>query len=224
MAGHRGQGGSAASVAFYETLVERSTAALVTVEPAGTIRFASPAAGRLLGLDRRELVGRNLAVLCDGDEGSRLLLYFDQVATGPAERSANIAVDFRHPDQSLRRIEVTGVSLVSDASVRGLALLLVDVTGRARLEEQLSQLSTTDPLTGLVNRRGLEHALEEGLAMLDRGELAELAVCFLDLDGFKVVNDALGHATGDAVLVEVAARLDDADVQTKLLAFIGRTP
>jgi PAS domain S-box-containing protein len=180
--------------ALYRALVERSTAALVTVEPGGTIRFASPSAARLLGVPRAELPGRNLAMLCDGDEGSRLLLYLDQVAATPATRSVYIAVDVRHPDQSLRCLEITGVSLVGDDDVRGLALLLVDVTGRARLEDQLSQLSTTDALTALVNRRGLEQALRDGLLALEEARITELAVCFLDLDGFKLVNDSFGHA------------------------------
>jgi diguanylate cyclase (GGDEF)-like protein/PAS domain S-box-containing protein len=194
--------------ALEHALVERSTAALVTVEPSGTIRFASPAAARLLGADRADLPGRNLAMICDGDEGSRLLLYLDQLASGPAGRSAYIAVNVRHPDQSLRTIEVTGVNLVADESVRALALLLVDVTGRARLEDQLSRLATTDALTGLLNRRGLEQALLSALDDLEHGRIRELAVCFLDLDGFKNVNDAYGHAAGDQVLLQLAERLD----------------
>lgn len=210
MAGRRARDGVEGSGALYRALVERSTASLVSVDPGGTIRFASPAAARLLGLDRSDLVGRNLAMMADGDEGSRLLLYLDQVASGPTGRSVYIAVDFRHPDQSLRTVEVTGVNLVGDGDVRGLALQLVDVTGRARLEDQLTRLATTDPLTGLVNRRGLEQALRESLGALEDGRLHELAVCYVDLDGFKLVNDALGHAAGDLVLVAIAERLDDA--------------
>lgn len=207
MAGRRTRDGNGGH-ALERALVERSTAALVTVEPSGTIRFASPAAARLLGIDRAVLAGRNLAMICDGDEGSRLLLYLDQLAAGPAGRSAYIAVGVRHPDQSLRTVEVTGVNLVADEAVRGLALLLVDVTGRARLEDQLSRLATTDPLTGLVNRRGLEQALLAALDDLEHGRIHELAVCFLDLDGFKKVNDAYGHTAGDQLLQQLAERLD----------------
>jgi diguanylate cyclase (GGDEF)-like protein/PAS domain S-box-containing protein len=202
-------------------LVERSTAALVTVEPSGTIRFASPAAARLLGLDRASLPGRNLAMICDGDEGSRLLLYLDQLAAGPAGRSAYIAVDLRHPDQSLRTVEVTGVSLVGDVAVGALALLLVDVTGRARLEDQLLRLATTDALTGLANRRGLEQALVSSLDDLEQGRIGELAVCFLDLDGFKRVNDLYGHVAGDQVLVQLAERLDLAVRREDLVSRAG---
>jgi diguanylate cyclase (GGDEF)-like protein/PAS domain S-box-containing protein len=209
LAGRRVRDGSG-SAALYQAIVERSTAALLTVNPGGTIRFASPAAARLLGVERQGLIGHNLAMLAAGDEGSRLLLYFDQVATGPAGRSAYIAADFSHPDQSLRTLEVTGVSLMNDPTVGGLLLQLVDVTGRARLEDQLLQLATTDSLTGLVNRRGLESALREALDDLEAERIREVAVCFLDLDGFKNVNDSFGHAAGDVVLVQLAERLDDA--------------
>lgn len=209
MAGRRSRD-AAGKHALHHLLVERSTAALVTVEPSGTIKFASPAAARLLGVARAELPGRNLAMICDGDEGSRLLLYLDQVAAGPSGRSAYIAVDLRHPDQSLRTVEVTGVSLVAEDPVRAIALLLVDVTGRARLEDQLLRLATTDGLTGLVNRRGLEQSLLQSLEELEQGKLDELAVCYLDLDNFKSVNDRFGHAAGDGLLVTLAERLDDA--------------
>ena len=206
---------------FYRSLVEHSTAALVSVEPSGRIRFASPAAARLLGLPRNDLPGQSLPMLCDAEDGSRLLLYLDQLAAGPRERSAYIAASFRHPDQSLRTVEVTGVNLVTDEDVKAVVLLLVDVTGRARLEEELLRSATTDPLTGLVNRRGLEQALRESLEDLAAGRRREVTVCFVDLDRFKVINDLLGHANGDLILVEIAQRLDDAVRQDDLVARMG---
>lgn len=77
------------------------------------------------------------------------------------------------------------MSLMSEPAIGGLLLQLVDVTGRARLEDQLLQLATTDGLTGLVNRRGFESALREALDDLEAGRVREVAVCFLDLDSFK---------------------------------------
>jgi two-component system cell cycle response regulator len=220
LAGRRTRDGEGAH-ALAHALVERSTAALLTVDPGGTIRFASPAAARLLGVERASLPGGNLAMRCDGDQGSRLLLYLDQLASGPAGRSAYIAVDLRHPDQSLRTVEVTGVSLVADAAVGAIALLLVDVTGRARLEDQLLRLATSDPLTGLQNRRGLEQSLTASLDDLEAGRLHELAVCYLDLDRFKLINDQFGHAAGDQVLLQLAERLDLAVRREDVVARAG---
>ena len=85
---------------------------------------------------------------------------------------------------------------------------------------RIEQLAYTDPLTGLANRRRLEERVEA--ALLD-ARLADggLALLYLDLDGFKAVNDELGHATGDRVLVLTAQRLKDRLRRTDVLARLG---
>jgi len=75
-----------------------------------------------------------------------------------------------------------------------------------RLSKQLQALSVTDPLTGLLNRRGFYQAMEAALARAKRSA-RPLAVCYLDLDGFKVINDSLGHNVGDELLRHVAEQL-----------------
>jgi diguanylate cyclase (GGDEF)-like protein/PAS domain S-box-containing protein len=81
-----------------------------------------------------------------------------------------------------------------------------DVTDRHLLETRLRYLATHDPLTQLPNRALLLESLDRLFA--DSGAAARLGLCFVDLDGFKVVNDCFGHAVGDRLLVEVAGRLD----------------
>jgi diguanylate cyclase (GGDEF)-like protein/PAS domain S-box-containing protein len=81
-----------------------------------------------------------------------------------------------------------------------------DVTDRHLLETRLRYLATHDPLTQLPNRALLLESLDRLFA--DSGDSARLGLCFVDLDGFKVVNDCFGHAVGDRLLVEVAGRLD----------------
>lgn len=92
-----------------------------------------------------------------------------------------------------------------DASVDVLASSIAD---RAGLQARLEHQATHDPLTGIHNRAGAHSALRAAVARAQR-QRATVAVAFLDLDGFKEVNDRYGHATGDRVLVEVAARLVD---------------
>jgi len=75
-----------------------------------------------------------------------------------------------------------------------------------QVERQLSQLARVDALTGLPNRRQFEERLTEGIARASRDHKA-IALMFLDIDYFKSINDSLGHAAGDAVLKEFAARL-----------------
>lgn len=82
----------------------------------------------------------------------------------------------------------------------------VDITERRTLEEAAQSIAHSDPLTGLANRRGLADRLRLALSRNRRSGL-ESALLFLDIDGFKAVNDTLGHAAGDALLAEFALRL-----------------
>jgi diguanylate cyclase (GGDEF)-like protein len=93
-----------------------------------------------------------------------------------------------------------------DGALRGVAFVHEDITARKRAEEQLRQFAHFDQLTGLANRLTLTETL--GRLLEDGGRQTTIAI--LDLDGFKDVNDTLGHSTGDRLLVEVAGRLKEA--------------
>lgn len=94
----------------------------------------------------------------------------------------------------------------SNGSVGGIIGVMVDITQRKQLELKLEELASHDTLTGLPNRRDFDTRLEQALARSQRTQ-AQLALLFLDLDGFKDVNDRLGHSAGDQVLQIVAERL-----------------
>ena len=83
-----------------------------------------------------------------------------------------------------------------------------DITERRSLEDQLRHLADHDALTGLLNRRGIDRALAQHVAR-GRRYGAEGALLVLDLDGFKAVNDSLGHAAGDELIVDCAARAEE---------------
>jgi diguanylate cyclase (GGDEF)-like protein/PAS domain S-box-containing protein len=95
-----------------------------------------------------------------------------------------------------------------------------DVTEIALARERISSLAYTDPLTGLANRTSLGASLEQAVQR-SRRRSAKLAVVFLDLDGFKQINDAYGHDAGDALLVEVAQRLRKHLRASDLVARLG---
>jgi diguanylate cyclase (GGDEF)-like protein/PAS domain S-box-containing protein len=94
----------------------------------------------------------------------------------------------------------------SNGMVGGIIGVMVDITQRKELENKLEELASHDTLTGLSNRRDFDARLEQALARSQRTQ-TQLALLFLDLDGFKDVNDNLGHSAGDQVLQIVAERL-----------------
>src|SRR5439155_18727803 len=97
---------------------------------------------------------------------------------------------------------------------------MIDVTDRKQAEEQIRFLAYHDRLTGLPNRTMFEEALGLALARARRHRLG-VAVLFLDLDNFKLVNDSLGHNAGDELLREVASRLRTVNREEDLVARQG---
>jgi diguanylate cyclase (GGDEF)-like protein len=99
-------------------------------------------------------------------------------------------------------------------------LICAAMSERMRAETALEELATRDPLTGLANRRRFMAELDQAVARRDRSS-DRAAVVYFDLDDFKQINDGLGHAAGDAILVEVARRLSGAVRSGDLVARIG---
>ena len=107
-----------------------------------------------------------------------------------------------------------------NGQMMGVVLVARDVTHTYNLANQLSWQATHDPLTGLVNRRKFEGCLEE--ALLDSKTIrSKHALCYLDLDQFKIVNDTCGHAAGDELLRQVTALLQSRVRKTDVLARLG---
>jgi diguanylate cyclase len=136
--------------------------------------------------------------------------------------SVRIETRIRRPDGTATWCELTAVAMRQGLPDAAILLLANDVTERRRRESRLRQLAERDPLTGLHNRRSFVRVLRERLAALQRPSrraAATWTLMLIDLDGFKDVNDTLGHAGGDAVLVAVAAGIRD---RTRVDDAVGR--
>ncbi len=126
-----------------------------------------------------------------------------------------------HKDGRTRVIVNLSVAvMVEDGKVR-LHGTIVDITEQKRFEWQLKHHATHDPLTGLTNRTLFSDRLHEAIERAGANAEYRYTVLFLDLDGFKVVNDSLGHAVGDQLLVAIARRLQDCVGSRGLLARYG---
>ncbi|MCB9945728.1 MAG: EAL domain-containing protein [Geminicoccaceae bacterium] len=107
-----------------------------------------------------------------------------------------------------------------DGQAQGAVIICTDITTRRQVERKLVELAGTDPLTGLRNRLAFNERLDAAVDQTS-GWTTSLAVLCLDLDRFKEINDTLGHAVGDDLLVAVANRLRDCCSETDLLARLG---
>jgi diguanylate cyclase (GGDEF)-like protein len=96
----------------------------------------------------------------------------------------------------------------------------VDISERKESEKRIHQLAHYDALTGLFNRFSLQSRLEQAL-LAARREHEQLAVMFIDMDRFKVINDTLGHHVGDRLLIEVAQRLRASVRESDIVARLG---
>jgi diguanylate cyclase (GGDEF)-like protein/PAS domain S-box-containing protein len=118
-------------------------------------------------------------------------------------------------------LEITKVRLHhDDGSIRGIIGLAADITERSEHEQQLKRMAHFDALTGVPNRVLLADRLVQALARTKRDK-GLMAVCYLDLDGFKPVNDRFGHGTGDKLLVEITRRIKEAVREDDTVARLG---
>jgi len=175
----------------------------------------------VLGLDAAVVVGRPLMdVLGDGDRVQPLADAFDRLQTGTETRN-RVEVALTHLDGHTVYSEWFNSALTDAAGkVSSMMSLVQDITARTLAQAQLRQIATHDPLTGLCNRRALTERLEQSVLRLKRNGSA-LALLFIDLDGFKHVNDQHGHNAGDEVLCEVARRLLNITREIDVVARLG---
>ncbi|MFG1608010.1 diguanylate cyclase domain-containing protein [Actinoplanes sp. NPDC049265] len=198
----RAQAAARSQARRFRSLVQNSTDVITVVDAAGLITFTSPSARLTLGHPADDMVGRRAFFYVDAADRPVADALTAAVFAEPlVEHRAEMR--FRHVDGQSRWHEVVAVNLLDDPDVAGVILNQRDIDIRHTQRQMLEYRADHDALTGLANRAALHKALDQALA---RPEPA-VAVLFLDLDGFKPINDSYGHEAGDALLVEIAARL-----------------
>jgi diguanylate cyclase (GGDEF)-like protein/PAS domain S-box-containing protein len=193
---------AAASYRRFQALVEHAADAITIRDADGITRYASPAVTDMLGYCPEELVG-TMVSLRAREEDRPVLREAVERATATPGGVARAEVRAMHRDGTEKWLALAISNRLDDPDVAGLVIHVHDITSQRAAQDEIAYRASHDALTGLPNRASVQRHLELSLAV----DPAGVGVLFVDLRGLKPVNDSLGHAKGDAVLVSVARRI-----------------
>ncbi|GAB1642070.1 putative bifunctional diguanylate cyclase/phosphodiesterase [Krasilnikovia sp. MM14-A1259] len=199
-------------------LVQYGSDVVTVVDPQARVLYQSESMQRVFGYRPRQLTGRILTSVLDPESAQRLSAALATALESP-DGSVVVELTVPHRDGRPRDAEMTVTNLLDDPNVGGLVLNTRDVTVRKQLQEQLVHAAYHDALTQLANRTLFHEHVATALRQREPG--TDVTVLYLDLDGFKEVNDSLGHLAGDRLLVGVADRLRDCVRPGDLVARFG---
>jgi diguanylate cyclase (GGDEF)-like protein/PAS domain S-box-containing protein len=187
---------------LFRRLAESLPSGVLQVDVAGEVVYANARLSTLLGVHLPRTIAACAQAIAPTD---RARFEAASAAVLADATPADFEVGIAHPDAAeFRRCHVTLTPLAEDTGRAGALMCISDITESAKLREELTIRASFDGLTGCYNRASVLDAVGAALA---HGGPGEVGVIFIDLDGFKAINDDLGHAVGDELLASVAAHL-----------------
>jgi len=206
------------SEARYQALYENAPDVFTTINRQGGILSVNRPGARMLGYEVDELIGEAFAMIVHPEDQKAVLSHLEHQFSHPTDDGD---IEYRKLCRDGSSFWVhQRVALDPDTKEPRLLVVCRDITERRNLEEQLAYQATHDTLTNLINRREFERRLQRVLSTT--GETGNShALCFLDLDQFKFINDTCGHVAGDELLRQLAALLQGQMRSRDTLARLG---
>jgi diguanylate cyclase (GGDEF)-like protein/PAS domain S-box-containing protein len=201
-------------------MIQNASDIIVVVDEIGLISYGTPSLERGLGHRVDDLLGTPLLNLLHPDELALAETLISGLVGRPSQSQVVSDWRLRHEDGRYLFFEVLASNLVDSSRGSGVVLTMRDVSERRALEQQLMHQAFHDELTGLPNRALFQDRVEHALARAARRG-GTVAMAMMDLDDFKIVNDTRGHGAGDALLGEVAQRLQDTLRSSTTIARLG---
>lgn len=193
---------------YINAIVEHASDAIVTIDKSGLILSFNRAAEKMFGHREEEVIGKNVSILMPSPYREEHDGYLDHYLRTGEKKIIGITREVTGLRKDGREFEIEiAVAEVRTGGHHIFMGAMRDITERKRMQDELAYYAHYDSLTGLPNRALFRERLNRALIRAGRNE-SFLALMFIDLDGFKEVNDTLGHDAGDALLADVAKRFE----------------
>ncbi len=200
------------------SVFEHANEGIMITDPDGTILDVNDAFMEISGYTRDEVIGADPSMLKSGRQNEEFYKAAWDRLKQQGQWSGEIWNERKNGEEFAARITISSVQ--DDAGITGYVVLFTDITAIKEYQDRLEKIAHFDVLTGLPNRSLLDDRLRKDMAHAKRKQ-SLLGLIYLDLDGFKSVNDSYGHDTGDKLLRIIADRMREALRESDTLARIG---
>jgi len=209
------------TAAHFRAVVENAAEAVYTIGMDGVVLTFNPAAESMFGWRAAEIIGRHVECLTVDQLSAKVRKFLGEYASSSVTKRRDVEMIGRRRDESTFPCLVSSSAVRIEGTPPVIACIARDQSEQKRFEAQLAHYALHDALTGLPNRMQLSDQLEHICLRTATAGDQGLAVLFVDLDGFKSVNDSFGHAAGDRLLDQAAVRLRTAVRETDVVARLG---
>lgn len=190
----------------FRSLVQNASDVIMLLDAEAVISYVTVSVYQVLGSSPKDLVDTNILNWVHPEDTAQMQNFFTECLANPGVTPL-LELRFQRGNGEWCYVELIGNNLLDNPSVAGIAINLRDISDRKQAVELLSHNASHDTLTNLPNRSLFMERLKYAVEYAKKHDNYVFAVLFLDLDRFKIVNDSLGHAIGDELLIATARRL-----------------